>query len=88
MGSQGLTGFSEAGEKSVKTCNCFIVFSMKKKCLCVMDAEVKAQAVVCWRLGAGCMDFPCRAREQSLQRSVCRVEGVNIEWTFNAQYRP
>lgn len=46
VGNQGLTGFSEAGEKSVKTCNCFIVFSMKKKCLCVMDAEVTAQAVV------------------------------------------
>lgn len=24
----------------------------------------------------------------SLQLSVCRVEGVNIERTFNAQYRP
>lgn len=42
----GLAGFSEAGERSVKTCNCFMVFSMKKKCLCVMDPRVAAQAVV------------------------------------------
>lgn len=60
----GLAGFSGAGEKSVKTCNCFIVFSVKKKCSCVMVAEVTAQAVVLETWG-WCMDFPCRAGEQS-----------------------
>lgn len=45
-GKLGLPGFSEAQAKSVKTCNCFIVFSMKKKCLCVMVAEVTVQAVM------------------------------------------
>lgn len=42
----GQAGFSEAGEKSAKNCNYFIVFSMKKKCFCVMVAEVTVQAVM------------------------------------------
>lgn len=38
--------------------------------------------------GAGCMDFPCRAGEQSefTAGNVCRVERVNRKGMFNAQY--
>lgn len=42
VGNLGLAGLSEAGEKSVKSCSCFRVFSMKKKCLCVMDGGYSA----------------------------------------------
>lgn len=88
MGNLGLAGLSEAGEKS-KNLQLFHSFLYEKE-MFVCDG--------CrgYNTGSGAGDLVLGAwishaeleNKMSLQLRVCRVEGVNIRRTFNAQYGP